>query len=151
MSDLSSSGWVNRRWSICVAVESFMVVQVRTWRAGPKQPAPQTTLPTGVYRKVQYCIYLYRQTTFQIAAFAECPPKMSDILHPPLRISPASSTTISPNIQHAYLDAFLSNYADRMATKGGDTTITTQLHKLKASLADKPRHKHADEKRDHKK
>ena len=64
---------------------------------------------------------------------------MSDTLHPPLRISTTSSVTISSKVERACLDVFLADYADRMATKGGDTTVTTQLHKLKAALADNMR------------
>ena len=71
---------------------------------------------------------------------------MSDTLHPPLRISTTSSARIAPKVEQAYLDVFLADYADRMATKGGDTTITTQLHKLKAALADSSHHKHTRKK-----
>jgi hypothetical protein len=71
---------------------------------------------------------------------------MSDTLHPPLRISTTASVSVAPQVEQAYLDAFLADYADRMAIKGGDTTITTQLHKLKAALADDSRLRPLNEK-----
>lgn len=61
---------------------------------------------------------------------------MSDTLHPPLRISITSSASITQKIEQVHLDAFLDDYAQRMATMGGDTTITSQLYELKAALED---------------
>ncbi|KIJ32479.1 hypothetical protein M422DRAFT_35785 [Sphaerobolus stellatus SS14] len=59
---------------------------------------------------------------------------MSDNVHPPLRILPEDGRSVSAKTAQAHVEAFLSDYGNRMATKGGDTTVTTQLHKLKNVL-----------------
>jgi len=62
---------------------------------------------------------------------------MSDTLHPPLRISTTSIKGVTGTVAQTHLATFLESYHDRMATKGGDSTVTTQLHKLKEALAEK--------------
>lgn len=59
---------------------------------------------------------------------------MSDTLHPPLRIAVEGGESVSASAEKSHVGAFLEDYASRMATKGGDATMTTQLQKLKKAL-----------------
>jgi len=59
---------------------------------------------------------------------------MSDNVHSPLRIVAESSKPVSATAAKAHVEAFLADYGNRMTTKGGDTTVIVQLHKLSGAL-----------------
>jgi hypothetical protein len=61
---------------------------------------------------------------------------MDDNRQPPLRISISSVKNVSKKTVKSHIDAFLINY-DRIGTRGEDTTVTTQLLKLKDALGEK--------------
>lgn len=60
---------------------------------------------------------------------------MSDNAHPPLRLTVDTFERASSKTIRSHLDAFLADYNMRMASKGGDTTVTTQVQKLRSSLS----------------
>ena len=66
---------------------------------------------------------------------------MSDAL-PPLRISATASSSLTSTLVQAKLGAFLASYGDRMK-KGGDSTVTAQLHKLQEALEEEKLHRTA--------
>jgi hypothetical protein len=66
---------------------------------------------------------------------------MDPPLHPPLRIQPISSSSISVKHAQKRLEAFLDDFQARSsASQGGNTAVTVQLQKLKDALREE-RHK----------
>ncbi|KAF9457156.1 hypothetical protein BDZ94DRAFT_265755 [Collybia nuda] len=66
---------------------------------------------------------------------------MDSVIHPPMRLQPISSTSISTRNTQKQLEIFLDDFQARTtASQGGNTAVTVQLQKLKDALQEE-RHK----------
>jgi hypothetical protein len=71
----------------------------------------------------------------------------TNVSEPPPRITTSSTKNLSAKRAQARIQAFLDDFENRnSALKGGDKTVTVQLHRLnQALLEERQRQKHAKE------